>query len=450
MPPDAEHYVFFRDQQTQHSSCYYLSLAPAVRNGSRKLLRLKRTRDTFCRVRRWGSFLLVLSLVSVPWHARALSVAFSTLKGTQARRWLCLSTLGWARKDQPIQFSLRAAEDDFSKASIDPPIPGAPLASDSDESIIQQTWQPSSSTSVLLLNLVAVLWGTQHAVIKSVVDSSAQFGSILEPSIGLAAPFTLVRFFLAALLTLSNTPTIWSNNDDETGQFVKDSLQIGFGGATSSSFPMVWRYGAEMGLYMFLGFAFQAIGLEYTTAQRSGFLLYLNVKFVPFLALALYRRRIRTNTWISAVAAFLGTGMLAYGGNGGHDISTMSWVGDAWSIAAALASALFILRLETASTKVSNCAELNSACLWVVTMLSAVWTIASASVCRAGPSDIAGLPESIVTISNQVRYLLVGHPWSFLYLSGVTTAFANWIQTKAQRYISAERASVIYAMDPGE
>jgi drug/metabolite transporter (DMT)-like permease len=443
---DAEHYVFFRDEQTQHSSCYYSSLAPAIRNGSRKLLRLKRTRDTFCRVRRWGSFLLVLSLVSVPWHACALSVASSTLKGTQARRWLCFSTLCWARKGQPTLFSLRAAQDDFSNASIDPLIPDAPLASDSDESTIQQAWRPSALTSVLLLNLVAVLWGTQHAVIKSVVDSSTQFGSVLEPTIGLAAPFTLVRFFLAAVLTLSNTPTIWSNND----QFAKDSQQIGLGGATSSNLPRVWRYGAEMGLYMFLGFAFQAIGLEYTTAQRSGFLLYLNVKFVPFLALALYRRRISTNTWISAVAAFLGTGMLAYGGNGGHDISTMSWVGDAWSIAAALASALFILRLETASMKVSNCAELNSACLWVVTMLSAVWTIASASVCQAGSSDVVGLPESIVTISNQVRYLLVGHPWSFLYLSGVTTAFANWIQTKAQRDISAERASVIYAMDPGE
>jgi drug/metabolite transporter (DMT)-like permease len=35
-----------------------------------------------------------------------------------------------------------------------------------------------------------------------------------------------------------------------------------------------------------------------------------------------------------------------------------------------------------------------------------------------------------------------------IYLSGVTTPLATWILAKAQRDISAERASVIYAVDP--
>ena len=70
---------------------------------------------------------------------------------------------------------------------------------------------------------------------------------------------------------------------------------------------MVWRWGVEMGLWMFLGFAFQAIGLEYTTAQRSGFLLYLNVKFVPFLAFLLLGRHISAATWASALAAVAGS-----------------------------------------------------------------------------------------------------------------------------------------------
>jgi drug/metabolite transporter (DMT)-like permease len=35
-----------------------------------------------------------------------------------------------------------------------------------------------------------------------------------------------------------------------------------------------------------------------------------------------------------------------------------------------------------------------------------------------------------------------------MYLSGVTTALANYIQTKAQRNVTPERASVIFAMDP--
>ena len=40
------------------------------------------------------------------------------------------------------------------------------------------------------------------------------------------------------------------------------------------------------------------------------------------------------------------------------------------------------------------------------------------------------------------------HPLELFYLSAVTTALANWIQAKAQQKVTAERASVIYAMDP--
>ena len=41
-----------------------------------------------------------------------------------------------------------------------------------------------------------------------------------------------------------------------------------------------------------------------------------------------------------------------------------------------------------------------------------------------------------------------GHPWEVLYLGGVTTALANYIQTRAQQDVTPERASVIYSMDP--
>jgi drug/metabolite transporter (DMT)-like permease len=52
------------------------------------------------------------------------------------------------------------------------------------------------------------------------------------------------------------------------------------------------------------------MGLQATTAQRSGFLLYLNLKFVPFLAYLFYQRPIRPGTWISALTAFTGTALL--------------------------------------------------------------------------------------------------------------------------------------------
>jgi drug/metabolite transporter (DMT)-like permease len=327
--------------------------------------------------------------------------------------------------------SFRTPSMPFTKGDIDNPM--QPQQSDFDRT---STASLSKSTSIMLLNLVAILWGTQHAVIKSVVSPSVVSTTGTSPSLtALAAPFTLVRFLLAALLTTPNTPGLMNR-------------------ANSSSVQTTWRYGAEMGLYMFLGFGFQALGLEYTTAQRSGFLLYLNVKFVPFLARMVYGREISISTWISALVALTGTGLLAYGDR--LDSTFMdtlhqqsAWIGDAWSVAAALASALFILRLEEASSKVTNAAQLNSACLWVVTILASIWTIIvtvqNGFATKGSFDDVA---MSLPTIIHNAYDIFANHPGAFLYLSGVTTAFANWVQTKAQRDVSPERASIIYAMDP--
>lgn len=39
-------------------------------------------------------------------------------------------------------------------------------------------------------------------------------------------------------------------------------------------------------------------------------------------------------------------------------------------------------------------------------------------------------------------------PWALLYLGVVTTGLGNYLQTIGQRSVSAERAAIIYSMDP--
>jgi len=279
------------------------------------------------------------------------------------------------------------------------------------------------SLSVLLLNLVAILWGSQHAIIKTVVSDTSN-----------PAAFTLLRFGLAALIASPYTPLLPMISKGTT---VEKS--------TATTIHNTWRWGLEMGFWMFLGFGFQAIGLEFTSAQKSGFLLYLNVKFVPFLAFLLLGRQITGATWLSALTAFTGTGLLAMDGGGSLDLNT----GDLWTIAAAAASAMFILRLEKASAAVPDAAALNAACLWVVTVLSTAWTVAQLGLQDTSTVVTASAAVSPIQLlwSELVR-IATTHPLELVYLGGVTTAFANWIQTKAQRDITAERASVIYAMDP--
>lgn len=261
--------------------------------------------------------------------------------------------------------------------------------------------------AILLLNLVAILWGSQHAVIKMCVSD-------VDPS-----SLSFVRFFLGALLA---TPAWWYSSRTTVASAKGNAGSK----ASASDLSMTWRWGFEMGFWMFLGYAFQSIGLAYTTALRSGFLLYLNVKLVPFFAFVLLGRKISVPTWVSAMTALTGTSLLAYDGT-----SLGFNVGDVWSIAAAAASAMFILRLEVATAAVPNSAALNASCLWVVAIASAFW---SASL------GLLSMDSVYTTLSS--------HPLELFYLSAVTTALANWIQTKAQQNVSAERASVIYAMDP--
>lgn len=322
--------------------------------------------------------------------------------------------------DRSVPIFIDGIDVSQQKLDVEHPAPDDKIPELKDET----PWKSDAKFAIILLNMVALLWGTQHAIIKTVVaDESTS-----------AAAFTLCRFALAAIVALPGGITELFR-----------SHEVSDGRTDRPDYATLARWGAEMGLWMFLGFAFQAVGLESTTAQKSGFLLYLNVKLVPFFAWVGYGRKIGASTWVSAAAAVLGTSLMGglWAPLGGGDASSLTdaqrWnVGDIWSIAAAAASAMFILRLESASrTLPRNAGALNALSLLMVTLLSFTWTFMTADTSSSYAIDIQSL-----------RHLFTGHLGEFFFLGAVTTAGANWIQTTAQRHVSAERASLIYAMDP--
>lgn len=291
-------------------------------------------------------------------------------------------------------------------------------------------WSPSPdalrrATPLLLLNAVTVLWGSQHAVIKLAVDGA-------PPS-----AVTLARFGIAAAAAAPFLPSLSTPGGRRT-----------------------WLAGTELAAYMFAGYAFQAVGLLTTTASRSGFLLYLNVKFVPLLAAVLYRRRLSAGAWASAALAFAGTAVLA--GDGASPLV----VGDAWSVAAAAASAVFILRLEAAAAATAAAdappnaaAALNAVSLVGVAAAAAAWAFGVDGLSAAGVAApffdpatagvaAAAAADGAVGGGGAWGGLSVPAVGGVLYLGLVTTALCNWLQTLAQRSVAAERAAVVYAMDP--
>lgn len=202
------------------------------------------------------------------------------------------------------------------------------------------------------------------------------------------------------------------------------------------------RHGLELSLYLFAGYALQSAALVTTTASRSAFLLYLNVKLVPFFARILYARPIPPSVWGSAFIALSGTVLLTYDGSSPA-------IGDAFSVAAAAASALFILRTEAAAQSESvPPAQLNAVTLTSVAILMGLWT------------TFDGLSHSPTLLLNQwslndlTHFLSTFVPTTtqslaaVAYLAIVTTALCNYIQAVGQRGVSAERAAIVFAMDP--
>lgn len=316
--------------------------------------------------------------------------------------------------------SVAAADADDANASL---ARGAASASSRERRPPLAEWW-SNAWPFLALNAATVLWGSQHAVIKQFVDTAG------DPAL-----VNLGRFWLAALV-LAPFALLRQRDRSVTAQRRA---------ADDASLSRRLAAAGELGLWMFAGYAFQSIGLQFTTASRSGFLLYLNVKLVPILAAVFYRRRIPAASWLSAAIALAGTALLSYDG-------TPPNAGDAWSVAAALASAVFILRLERASQLVAP-AELNAASLLAVALLCSAWSAWSAPASASASLSPPVLLQLLATWfrgggGSAEAHGADAYLFPIVYLGLATTALSNWLQTLGQRRVSAEKAAVIFALDP--
>lgn len=256
-----------------------------------------------------------------------------------------------------------------------------------------ERWNPYAT-----LTAVTALWGSQHSVIK------------LAETAGASSDVATAARFCVAAACLSP----WLPKDSST-----------------------WRAGIELGTYSFCGFAAQAVGLETTTATKSAFLLYLNVKLVPVVGL-LAGRTPDPKVWFWAGIALAGTTALA--ADEGFDRLV---VGDAWCVAAAAASAVFIFRLEDLSKSVDgSAAQLTSATASTTAALALSWTALGDNSLIL--EDFGGVELFSTTTTTAAAATLA----SALYLGAVPSALCGYLQTVAQKQVSAYRAAVIYALDP--
>lgn len=140
--------------------------------------------------------------------------------------------------------------------------------------IIKRRW------ANLSLLTVALIWGSTFTIVKQAVEDLPVF------------PFLAIRFGIAFLTLL---PFVYRQRDTLTRSNILKGL--GLGGI------------------LFLGYATQTIGLQYTTASNAGFITGLSVVLVPILVGITTRTLPRPSLIAGIVCATLGLALLSLNEN---------------------------------------------------------------------------------------------------------------------------------------
>lgn len=181
-----------------------------------------------------------------------------------------------------------------------------------------------------------------------------------------------------------------------------------------------FKKGIITGVLLFFAFAFQTFGLQVSTPSINAFLTATNVVFVPYLLWLLMKRKPHKKEIIASIICLLGIALLTWKA----DMTSLQ-VGDILSLICAYFFALHIIALERYSSHIPTFAFTG------LQMLTAgILSLFGACFFERMPNLIP--MEAIM---------------SSLYLIFISTLVAYLLQTAAQKYTTANSASLILSME---
>jgi drug/metabolite transporter (DMT)-like permease len=198
-------------------------------------------------------------------------------------------------------------------------------------------------------------------------------------------PFLAVRFTVAAAAAVM----IWGRRIDRRGLLV----------------------GGGIGLVLALGYLFQTWGLKFTTPTNSGLITGLFVIFAPVIDRLLFRTRLKAVRWFAVALSLTGMTLLA--------------IGDLLTLICAVWLGVHVALLSRHAPD-HDPGGLAAAQMIAVAMLFLLMWPASGPI-EAPPREI----------------------WFAVLVTGlVASTLAYFVQTTAQRHLSAVRAAIILTMEP--
>ena len=239
----------------------------------------------------------------------------------------------------------------------------------------------------LLFN--AVVWGTTFVLVKS---SLAKMSPVL---------FLALRFSLATV-----------------------ALALIFGGRWKRLGKITPKHiaaGGLIGVFLFLGYLLQTLGLQSTSPPKSAFLTGLATVMVPLLGALVYRIRPRITEVVGVLVATLGMGLMTLQG----PIGSISR-GDLLTLGGAIAFAAHVVTTghfaEQIGYELLSVTQVGTAAL---SALSLVWWFETPRI--------------------EWQPLVI---WTVLITGLLCTAVAFTIQAWAQRFTTNTRTAIIYALEP--
>ncbi|EKX54827.1 hypothetical protein GUITHDRAFT_149872 [Guillardia theta CCMP2712] len=251
------------------------------------------------------------------------------------------------------------------------------------------------STARLVILGVAALYGTNFGSVK-ILESS------LDPS---AAAF--VRFGIASLAMLP----LLKNLRVET---IKPGLEIG--------------------MFAFLGYFAQGIGLQTCHASTMAFLCSLAVVVCPLLDV-LEGSRLGAKAWTSVGLAIAGTAVLELAG------ADMPGTGDLWALIQPLAFGAGFWRCERVMRELPDqAAPLTAMQILTVGMMSMMWMV-SDTVMHPGS---AGHVMQEILHSFHDGHLLLALLWTGIATTAITVGLETWALGK----LTSAETTVLFATEP--
>lgn len=246
------------------------------------------------------------------------------------------------------------------------------------------TKQKASLFADLALFIVAMLWGGGFVVVKDALNS-------ITPFYMMVMRFSL-SFLFMCLIFFKKIKRI--NKKELIGGFV-------------------------IGAFLFLGFAFQTIGLKYTTAGKQAFLTAIYVVEVPFLCWIIMKKKPDNYSIIAAFLALIGIAILTIHGNLSINL------GDNLTI---ICSIFFAAQIIATGFYAEN---LDPIILTIIQFgVAAIFSYISALIFEP---KLKSMDNSAVM--------------AIIYLSLFSTLIAFLIQTVAQKYTSSTHAAIILSLE---